>query len=92
MKRFGRWLADEPWPGAYIPRIGSFALGACMVFAVMIGVAACTAGPDTPAVSGGTPGGEWHYAVGPRGEHCLFFADGTGQYATLAMDCDTVNP
>lgn len=53
---------------------------------------ACMAGPDVPAASGGSPGGSWFYAKGPHGENCLFFADGSGQQAALAMDCDTVKP
>lgn len=74
-------------------KLGQLAVHAFVLVVVIAWiVAACYAGPDAPEATGGTPGGIWSYATGPHGENCLFFADGSGQTATLAMDCDSVKP
>lgn len=65
------------------------ALIAALIGVAVLGCAAKGPGPVVKVEEDSQA--QWSYGIGPNGEHCLFYADGSGQTQTIAMSCDSVN-
>lgn len=65
-----------------------------LIIAAVLLLAACAPSPPGSQVPGGdtNDGGIWSYAKGPSGENCLFYSEGSGETAVMAMACDRVGP